>query len=71
MLGGGGAKGGAHIGVLEVLDEMRIPVDCVVGTSMGALVGATFASGTAPAEIRRQVSEINWGDTVGGLGRRG
>lgn len=71
VLGGGGAKGGAHIGVLEVLDEMRVPVHCVVGTSMGALVGATFASGTAPAEIERQVSEINWGDTVGGLGRRG
>ena len=71
VLGGGGAKGGAHIGVLEVLDEMRVPVDCVVGTSMGALVGATFASGTAPADIERQVSQINWGDTVGGLGRRG
>jgi NTE family protein len=71
VLGGGGAKGGAHIGVLEVLDEMRVPVDCVVGTSMGALVGATFAAGTAPAEIERQVREIDWSDTVGGLGRRG
>jgi NTE family protein len=70
VLGGGGAKGGAHVGVLEVLDELRVPVDCVVGTSMGALVGATFASGTSPAVIERLVSDINWGETVGGLGAR-
>jgi NTE family protein len=70
VLGGGGAKGGAHIGVLEVLDELRVPVDCVVGTSMGALVGATFASGTSPAEIERRVRAINWDETVGGVGRR-
>ncbi len=36
-LGGGGAKGAAHVGVLQVLDELRIPIDCVAGTSMGAL----------------------------------
>ncbi|MBL8197649.1 MAG: patatin-like phospholipase family protein, partial [Chromatiales bacterium] len=48
VLGGGGAKGAAHIGVLRVLDELRVPVDCVTGTSMGALVGGTFASGMAP-----------------------
>jgi NTE family protein len=70
VLAGGGAKGAAHIGVLRVLEEMRIPIDCVVGTSMGALVGATFATGVPPAEIERQVLAIDWERTVGGQGRR-
>ncbi|MEY2853469.1 MAG: putative exported protein, partial [Pseudomonadota bacterium] len=37
VLAGGGAKGGAHVGVLKVLEELRIPVDCIAGTSRGAL----------------------------------
>jgi len=39
VLAGGGAKGGAHVGVLKVLEEMHVPIDCIAGTSMGALVG--------------------------------
>ncbi|MDH5255441.1 MAG: patatin-like phospholipase family protein, partial [Gammaproteobacteria bacterium] len=70
VLGGGGAKGAAHIGVLRVLDEMRIPVDCVTGTSMGALVGGTFASGMPPEEIEKEVLAINWSKTVGTEGLR-
>src|SRR5688572_15303684 len=70
VLAGGGAKGAAHIGVLRVLEDLRVPVDCVVGTSMGALVGATFATGMRPAEIERQVLAIDWERTVGGQGRR-
>jgi NTE family protein len=70
VLAGGGAKGAAHIGVLRVLDELRVPVDCIVGTSMGALVGATFATGMRPAEIEREVLAIDWERTVGGQGRR-
>ena len=70
VLGGGGAKGAAHIGVLRVLEEMRIPVDCVAGTSMGALVGATFAAGVPPEEIERAVRAINWSATVGSEGLR-
>lgn len=70
VLGGGGAKGAAHIGVLRVLDELRIPVDCVAGTSMGALVGATFAAGTSAEDIERQVLDINWSRTVGSEGQR-
>ncbi len=70
VLAGGGAKGAAHIGVLRVLDEMRIPVDCVAGTSMGALVGAAFATGMRPEEIEREVLAIDWQRTVGGQGRR-
>jgi len=70
VLAGGGAKGAAHIGVLRVLEELRVPVDCVVGTSMGALVGAAFATGLRPAEIQREVLAIDWERTVGGQGRR-
>lgn len=70
VLGGGGAKGAAHIGVLRVLEELRIPVDCVTGTSMGALVGATFASGMPPEEIEKAVLAINWSKTVGTEGLR-
>ena len=45
VLSGGGAKGGAHVGVLKVLEEMHVPIDCIAGTSMGALVGGGYASG--------------------------
>ena len=45
VLGGGGARGAAHIGVLEVLERLRVPVDCVAGTSMGGLVAGAFAAG--------------------------
>jgi NTE family protein len=43
VLGGGGARGAAHIGVLEVLEENHIPIDCIAGTSMGALVAGAYA----------------------------
>ena len=56
VLGGGGAKGGAHIGVLKVLEEMRIPVDCIAGTSMGAIVGAAYSTGHAGRRARRRSS---------------
>ena len=71
VLGGGGAKGAAHIGVLRVLEEMHIPIDCVAGTSMGALVGATFAAGVPPEVIESQVLAVDWAATVGGQGGRG
>ncbi len=70
VLAGGGAKGAAHIGVLHVLDDLRVPVDCVVGTSMGALVGAVFAAGVPAVDIERSVLAIDWARTVGGQGRR-
>lgn len=59
-LGGGGARGGAHLGVLEVLEELRVPVDCIAGTSMGALVGGAYAAGVSPAEIAELVRETDW-----------
>lgn len=60
VLGGGGARGGAHLGVLEVLEEMRVPVDLVAGTSFGAFVGALYASGMPVDEIRRVLMKTDW-----------
>jgi NTE family protein len=65
VLGGGGAKGAAHVGVLGVLEELRIPVDCIVGTSMGALVGGTFASGMDAKELETAVRAISWQEAIG------
>ncbi len=61
VLSGGGALGLAHIGVLEVLEELHVPVDCVVGTSMGALVGGTYAAGVSPYYIREVITETDLG----------
>ena len=62
VLGGGGARGAAHIGVLEVLEKHRVPVDCVAGTSMGALVAGAWAAGVSPAQMRIEMSKANWHD---------
>src|SRR5688572_32384674 len=70
VLAGGGAKGGAHIGALKVLEEMRVPIDCIAGTSIGALVGAGYATGQPAAEIEKFVSGIDWASVIGGVGRR-
>ena len=53
-LGGGGARGLAHIGVLKVLDRAGIEVSCIAGTSMGAIIGTAFAAGMSPAELERE-----------------
>ncbi len=60
VLSGGGARGAAHVGVLKVLEQLRVPVDCIVGTSMGAIVGGLYASGMSAAEIEQAVVEIDW-----------
>ena len=60
VLSGGGARGAAHIGVLKVLEEMRIPVHAIAGTSMGALVGGTYASGLPVDEMERRVTGVDW-----------
>jgi NTE family protein len=70
VLAGGGAKGGAHVGVLKVLEEMHIPIDCIAGTSMGALVGGGYASGIPAAELEKFVVGIDWKAVVGGVGQR-
>lgn len=62
VLGGGGARGAAHIGVLEELERLQVPVDCVAGTSFGALVAGAWAAGITPGEMRRAMAKANWND---------
>jgi NTE family protein len=62
VLGGGGARGAAHIGVLEVLQKLRVPIDCVAGTSMGALVAGAWAAGMAPEKMREALAAADWSD---------
>lgn len=59
-LGGGVVRGIAHIGVLEVLQEAEVPIDCVAGTSVGALVGALFCAGFDPMEIEHLSAKMGW-----------
>ncbi len=66
VLEGGGALGFAHIGVLQWLEEHRIPVDYVAGTSMGGLIGGLYASGQKPEEIRNLARDIDWDRTLSG-----
>lgn len=63
VLSGGGAKGLSHVGVLRVLEEMRIPIDLVVGTSAGAAVGALYAQGMSVSDIERRLIDMNWIDS--------
>ncbi|WP_198926722.1 patatin-like phospholipase family protein [Vibrio ordalii] len=62
VLAGGGAKGAAHIGVLKALEEMRIPVDFITGTSMGAYVGGLYASGMSADEIESLIYSVDWNE---------
>jgi NTE family protein len=66
VLEGGGALGLAHIGVLKWLEENRIPVDAIAGSSMGALVGGTYAAGESPDEIAHLISGIKWHEVLRG-----
>ncbi|HET7812327.1 MAG TPA: patatin-like phospholipase family protein [Steroidobacteraceae bacterium] len=70
VLAGGGAKGGAHVGVLKVLEELHVPIDCIAGTSMGALVGGGYASGIPAKDLETFVTTIDWKKVVGSQGRR-
>ena len=60
VLSGGGALGIAHVGVLKALEELRIPIDYIAGTSMGSVVGGLYASGMSPAEIDDWFRNANW-----------
>ena len=66
VLEGGGALGLAHIGVLQWMEEHRIPVSYVAGTSMGGLVGGIYSTGRSPAEVREVVDKINWDEVLRG-----
>ena len=65
-LGGGGVRGFAHIAMLEVIDELGITPYCIAGTSMGAIVGAQYASGRKAAQMRDEVAEVLVGDKDAG-----
>jgi NTE family protein len=56
--------------VLKVLEELRVPVDCIAGTSMGALVGGGYASGLPAADIEQFIKNVDWKSVVGGVGSR-
>ena len=62
VLSGGGARGAAHVGVIKVLEEMHIPIDFITGTSMGALIGASYASGTSIKELEDRLASADWND---------
>lgn len=64
VLGGGGARGAAHIGVLKVLEREHVPIDCIVGTSMGAVVGGLYASGYSADEIEAVLDRIDWAEVL-------
>ena len=64
VLSGGGARGVAHIGVLKVLEEMHIPIDYVVGTSMGSIVAGAYAMGNDPAALETRLNSVAWADVL-------
>src|SRR5215471_5468366 len=66
VLSGGGARGLAHIGVLEWLEQHRIPVDYIAGTSMGGLIGGLYATGMRPEDISRLTSTLDWDKLLSG-----
>ena len=60
VLSGGGAKGAAHIGALKYIEEIGLPVDYIVGTSMGSIIGGLYALGYSPDEIEAMISNLDW-----------
>ena len=60
VLSGGGAKGAAHIGALKYIEEIGLPVDYIVGTSMGSIIGGLYALGYSPDEIEMMISNLDW-----------
>ena len=60
VLSGGGAKGVAHIGALKVIEEAGIPIDYIVGTSMGSIIGGLYSIGYTPCQLDSMVNHQNW-----------
>ncbi len=71
VLSGGGAKGIAHVGVLKALEENEIPIDCIVGTSMGGIIGGCYAAGMSPEAIERMILSEDFLRWVNGLPEKG
>ncbi len=71
VLSGGGAKASTQVGVMQVMDELGIPVHCITGTSMGAVVGSFYANGYSANEIAEILTQNDWGELFrGGVPRR-
>lgn len=70
VLSGGGARGAAHVGVLKVLEEKRIPIDFISGTSFGAIVGGLYAAGYSADELEGITGTIDWKDSLSGRAPR-
>lgn len=70
VLGGGGARGFAHIGILEELERLHVPIDCIAGTSAGSLIGGTYASGLTLDEMKAVFAEQNWDALLSGKSPR-
>ncbi|MFT4173531.1 MAG: patatin-like phospholipase family protein [Rhodocyclaceae bacterium] len=66
VLGGGGARGLAHLGVLEELRRLNVPIDCIAGTSAGALIGGIYASGMDVPELIERVEGADWDQLLSG-----
>jgi NTE family protein len=64
VLSGGGARGYAHLGVLNVLEKNHIPVDCIAATSMGAVVGGLYASGMTAQDMDNRLEQVNLADVA-------
>lgn len=64
VLSGGGARGLSHIGVLKVFEKHNIPIDCIVGTSMGSIVGGLYCAGLKAEEIEKIATSTNWADVL-------
>ncbi len=70
VLSGGGARGAAHVGVIRVLEELNIPIDCIAGTSMGSIIGGLYASGMTIDELQEALLSIDWDDALADDPRR-
>ena len=64
-LGGGVARGPAHIGVLSVLEEAQIPIDCIAGTSAGSVIGAVYCAGLSLSRMRTLSGQMSWQKITG------
>jgi len=65
VLGGGGARGGAHVGVLKALEEHQVPIHIITGTSIGSFIGGLYASGRSIDEIETILESSNWASGLG------
>ena len=64
VLSGGGARGGAHLGVIKAFEKHNIPIDAIVGTSMGSFIGGLYASGMSSSEIERMLTTMDWNKVI-------